>query len=63
MNISPIRPGDIVLCDVRGHRFHAEVKDRKPGALDIKPISPGANYCTAKSRQVVAHYRKSKAGQ
>ena len=60
MNISPIRPGDIVLCDVRGH---AEVRDRIPGALEIKPISPGANYGTAKSRQVVGHWRKSKAAR
>ena len=63
MNISPIRPGDIVLCDVRGHRFHADVRDRIPGALEIKPISPGANYGTAKSRQVVGHWRKSKAAR
>ena len=60
VNISNIRPGDLVRCDVRGWRFLAEVRDRRPGELEIEPIGTSANYRTAKSRQVVEHWRKTR---
>lgn len=60
MNISQIRPGDLVRCDVNGWQFIAEVRDRRPGELAIEPIESRATYRTAKARQVVEHWRKSR---
>jgi len=60
MNISGIRPGDLVRCDVNGWRFIAEVRDRRPGELDIEPVGSKATYRTATSRQVVEHWRKAR---
>jgi len=61
MNISPIRPGDLVRCDVRGDQFVAEVTEKEDGGLTLAPI--GRSFLPAyrvKSRQVVAHWRKSR---
>jgi hypothetical protein len=68
VNITPIKPGDIVECDVRGSSFFAKAdtiaKDfanRK--VLNIEPLSPKITYRQATPRQVVGHYRKSKASR
>ena len=61
MNISTVRPGDIVRCDVRGDQFFAEVTEKSDGELTLAPV--GRTFLPvyrAKSRQVIAHYRKSK---
>lgn len=61
MNISTVRPGDIVRCDVRGDQFFAEVTERNSGELTLAPV--GRTFLPiyhVKSRQVIAHYRKSK---
>jgi hypothetical protein len=60
MNISGVRPGDLVRCDVNGWRFIAEVRDRRPGELEIEPIGSKATYRKATARQVVEHWRKSR---
>lgn len=61
MNISPIKPGDLIRCDVRGDRFVAEVTERVDGGLKLAPV--GRSFLPAYhvgARQVVAHWRKSK---
>lgn len=61
MNISTVRAGDLVRCDVRGDQFFAEVTERESGELKLAPV--GRTFLPAyrvKSRQVIAHYRKSK---
>lgn len=60
MNISPIRPGDLVRCDVRGERFVAEVTQKEDGLLTLEPV--GRSFLPAyrvKSRQVVEHWRRA----
>jgi hypothetical protein len=68
MNLASVCPEDIVLCDVRGDRFYALVRehDRQAGrapltiaSLTGRPIP--AYHVTA--RQVVGHWRKSKASR
>lgn len=68
MNITPIKAGDIVECNVRGTKFFAKAGaisedygDRK--ALLVEPITHNITYRHATARQVVGHYRKSKASQ
>jgi hypothetical protein len=68
MNLSGVKAEDIIYCDVRGDRFYASVEERqKQGprlylaikSLTGRPIP--ALRVTA--RQVVAHWRKSKASK
>lgn len=68
MNVSSVRAGDIVECDVKGRRFFALVAERvdPTGAglaltrLKIRPITAGITHRNVTSRQVVGHYRRSK---
>lgn len=64
MNISPIKHGDLVRCNVRGEKFFAEVIQNQDGNLTLEPINrtflPAYN---VQARQVIAHYRKSKASK
>jgi ASC-1-like (ASCH) protein len=58
-----IAPGDIVLVDKRGRRFHAEVVelDRADSGryeLEVRPIERGITWRTASVREVVAVWRK-----
>lgn len=60
MNISTVRPGDLVRCDVRGEKFVAEVREKEDGVLKIDPI--GRSFIPAyhvRSRQVVEHWRRA----
>ena len=64
MNITPIRPADVVECDVRGRRFLALVEAKgQAGGLVVQPITHGITYRTVTSRQVVTHFRRSRAGR
>jgi hypothetical protein len=61
MNISPIRPGDLVRCDVRGEKFVAEVTGKAEGVLTLEPVA--RSFLPAyrvKSRQVIEHWRRSR---
>ena len=60
MNISNVKAGDIVKVDKRGQFFLAEVTDIGKGEILIQPEIKHVTYRTAKAREVVAHYRKSK---
>lgn len=62
--LAKIRPGDVVICDVRGRVFWAQVVQKekpevKGGAafLQVRPITPGINYLRVKGAQVTAVYR------
>lgn len=62
MNLAGVREGDIIQCDIRGDRFYAMARSTaKNGVIPIESLTgrpiPSMN---AKSRQVVAHWRKSK---
>lgn len=64
MNITPIKPGDLVRCDIRGDQFVAEVTEKLDGNLTLAPV--GRTFLPAyhvRARQVVAHYRKSKGSK
>lgn len=63
MNTGPIRPGDIVLCDVRGREFHAIFRERDTQGVLVDPLIRGINYHHVKPNQVVAHWRRSKASR
>lgn len=65
-SLATIKPGDIVMVDVKGRRGFAEVVAKKPktkdsqAKLSIKPISAGFNWREVTSYQVINHYRKTK---
>lgn len=62
MTISTVRPGDVVLVDRKGRRFHAVVTGTPArGAVDIEPIDSRVSYYSARSREIVGHWRRSKA--
>lgn len=65
MTLHGIYPQDIVLCDVRGERFHATVADSPMnGDVQVVPLHKGhgkARVVTA--RQVVGHWRRRRGGQ
>lgn len=60
--LGPIKVDDIVECDKRGRRFHALVlhKPTDTRCLTIRPLQPGISYRSVTSREVVAHWRKTK---
>ncbi len=60
MNISTVKPGDLVRVDVNGWTFIAEVTEKRPRELAIEPIGSKATYRSATARQVVGHWRKSR---
>jgi len=62
-----IAPGDIVLVDKRGRRFHAEVVALDQGEsgrfeLDVRPLERGITWRTASVREVVEVWRKVRRG-
>lgn len=63
MQLSAIQPGDVVLVDKRGARFHAHVTGKQRGELRLRPIERNISYttATATAREIVAHWRKSKS--
>lgn len=59
--LAPIKPGDIVLVNRRGRRFHAVVEEKAPRILSrIRPLQSGVTYTTAKAHEVEEHWRKTK---
>lgn len=58
MRLQGITAGDIVHCDVRGHKAYAKVVDVVSGELLVEPITPGFNYRRIRSPQVTEHWRK-----
>ncbi len=61
MRLQGIRAGDLVLCDVKGRRFHAEVTTSPSGAeLEILPLLRGITYRRVSARSVKEHWRKAR---
>ena len=59
MRLQGIRAGDLVLCDVKGRRFHAEVTTSPTGAeLEIRPLLRAITYRRVSARAVKEHWRK-----
>lgn len=61
--LGPIKPGDIVELEIKGREFVAKVTSAasgRPATITVRPCCPGITYRTAKARDVVAHYRKTK---
>jgi len=60
MRLQGIRAGDLVLCDVKGRRFHAEVTSSPSSAeLEIRPLLSAVTYRRVTSRSVIEHWRKA----
>jgi hypothetical protein len=60
MRLQGIRAGDLVLCDVKGRRFHAEVTTSPTSAeLEIRPLLRGITYRRVSARSVREHWRKA----
>lgn len=60
MRLQGIRAGDIVLCDVKGRRFHAEVTTTPTGSeLEVQPLLRAITYRRVSSRSVREHWRKA----
>ena len=62
-----IAPGDLVLVDKKGRRFHAEVIALDQGdsgryELEVRPIERGVTWRTASVREVIAVWRKVRRG-
>lgn len=60
MTLASVRAGDIVLIDRKGRRFHAIVTAKGQRELEIEPIERGITYRSAKAREVLALWRKSR---
>lgn len=65
MNISSVKPGDIVEVDVRGAKFLAYVDELvkekgKQSSLRITPTTRNVTYYSCKANQVIGHYKKMK---
>jgi hypothetical protein len=59
MRLGGVRAGDLVLCDVRGARFHAEVTGCDENGLAVRPLQRAITYHYVRPRQVIAHWRKA----
>jgi hypothetical protein len=59
MRLGGIRAGDLVQCDVKGRRFHAEVTAYDDTGLAIRPLERAITYRHVRPRQVIAHWRKA----
>jgi hypothetical protein len=62
-----IAPGDIVLVDKRGRRFHAivtELRQLESGRFElaVRPIDPRISYRSATVREVEDVWRKARRG-
>jgi hypothetical protein len=63
-----VKPGDIVLADVKGRRFHALVQScadeagpprRAPAGIGILPLAKGVTYRHVTAREVIAHWHRA----
>lgn len=61
MNTRTLQPGDLVLCDVRGRTFRAELRERLEDRFRVSPIDSGVTYFHVTARQI--RERICKAGR
>lgn len=69
MSTSGIRAGDLVLCDIKGRVFHAEITGieesgdvNRRRTFSIRPIAPNVTYRHCKSVEIRKHWRASRRG-
>lgn len=62
MTLTSVKLGDIVEVDKKGRRFYAFVNDRTDTGLAIKPIDRRITYRECTAREVIDHWRHSRAG-
>jgi len=58
MNLTGVKPGDIVRVDHKGRVFEAFVVRKARGELRIDPIQRGVTYTGATAREVIAHWAR-----
>lgn len=60
MRLAEIVPGDIVEVDKKGRRVFGLVLDvDRAGAVTFEPLCRGVSWRSARSREVVRHWRKA----
>ena len=59
MNADEIAPGDVVRVAAGGRMFHAIVRGRVIGGLEVDPIERGVTTRRVKSRDVVEHWARA----
>lgn len=63
MTLSNPSVGDIVRCNVKGREFLAFYEGRNGAAHVVAPLMRGITYRHVTSRDIRAHWRKSKASK
>lgn len=60
MRLAEIVPGDIVEVDKKGRRIFGLVLDvDRAGTVTFEPLCRGVSWRSARSREVVRHWRKA----
>ena len=59
MNPDEIAPGDVVRIAAGGRMFHAVVRGRVLGGLEVDPIERGVSTRRVKARDVVEHWARA----
>lgn len=62
MNLTSVKPGDIVRVNKKGRIFHAVVGDKVNGELRLRPIEPNITWFTARAREIEMAWHKSRLG-
>jgi hypothetical protein len=61
MRLADIAPGDIVEVDKKGRKIFGLVLEvDRSGTLTFEPLCRGVSWRSARSREVVRHWRKSR---
>lgn len=61
MRLAEIQPGDVVEVDKKGRKIFGLVLEvDRAGTLTFEPLCRGVSWRTARSREVVRHWRKAK---
>lgn len=59
MQLSKIREGDEIQCNIKGRVFNAVVEEKLPGeGIRIKPVDPRYTYFHVTARQVTKIVRR-----
>ena len=61
MTLGRVKPGDIVLADMKGRRFYAIVLARRDRELEVEPVDRRVTYRRVKAREVLGIWRQSRA--
>ena len=59
MQVDGIAPGDMVRVSSQGRMFHAVVRGRVLGGLEVDPVERGVSQRRVKARDVVEHWARA----